>query len=236
MEVISNGSYEIIQSQCSKRVRKWCPIIRNSSSAPHTPPTSPLRWLPQIDYSRRQRANVDEVLSSSIASVSPFTPPTSPPNSSRQLDVHISPSRRGLEHGFRLAGISPSELRTPPTGPFPNEPALTLKETLAGNRNYIKVSSLKTNLSLDDWRCCCIKKDGAPCQKRRSKDTDVQINSQLESMISLTRSSPEFELEKLVMIVHCTYHKSPPYKEPRIETWTTVFPAKDGNTDPSVEK
>ena len=113
---------------------------------------------------------------------------------------------------------------------------MTPKERLAGNRNYIKVSSLKTNLSLDDWRCCCIKKDGAPCQKRRSKDTDVQINSQLESMISLTRSSPEFELEKLVMIVHCTYHKSPPYKEPRIETWTTVFPAEDGNTDPSVEK
>ena len=163
MEVISNGSYEIIQSQCSKRVRKWCPIIRNSSSAPHTPPTSPLRWLPQIDYSRRQRANVDEVLSSSVASVSLFTPLTSPLNSSSQLDVRISLSRRGLEHGFCLSGISPFKLRIPLTSLPLNESALTPKERLAWNRNYIKVSTLKTNLSLDYWRCCCIKKDGAPC-------------------------------------------------------------------------
>jgi hypothetical protein len=72
----------------------------------------------------------------------------------------------------------------------------------------------------------------------RSKDTDVQINSQLEAMITLTRSSPEFEseLEKLVMIVHCMYHLSPKYKEPRIQTWTTVFPDGDGDTEPSVEK
>ncbi|KAH7393565.1 T5orf172 domain-containing protein [Cadophora sp. MPI-SDFR-AT-0126] len=207
-------------------------------SAPHTPPTSPPKWPPQTNYPRRQRASVDEVLSSRIASASPFTPPTSPPNSSRHLDIYISPSRRGLEDGFRSSGISPSKLRTPPTTPPRNESALTSKEKPAGNRNYIKVTSLKAHLGLDVWRCCCIKKDGAPCQMPRSKDTDVQINSQLESMITLTRSSLEFEseLEKLVMIVHCNYHRSPNYKESRIETWATVFPDGDGNTEPSFEK
>lgn len=38
------------------------------------------------------------------------------------------------------------------------------------------------------------------------------------------------------MIIYCTYHRFPNYKEPRIETWTTVFPGGDGNTEPSVEK
>jgi hypothetical protein len=54
---------------------------------------------------------------------------------------------------------------------------LTPKEKPAGNRNHIKVSSLKTNLGLDGWRCYYIKKDRAPCKTLRSKDTDVQINS-----------------------------------------------------------
>ena len=207
-------------------------------SAPRTPPMSPPKWSLQTNYSRPWSGNIDEVLSSRIASATPLTPPTSPPNRSRQPNAGISPSRRGLEDGVRSSGIAPPVLRTPPTSPPRNESALTPKEKPAGNRNRIKVSSLKTNLGLNVWRCRCIKDNGAPCEKRRSEDTDVQINSQLESMISLTRSSPEFEseLEKLVMIVHCQYHLSPKYKERRTETWTTVFPDGDGDTEPSVEK
>jgi hypothetical protein len=217
---------------------------RIASASPFIPPTSPPRgYSPQAkvtmsDTSRVRRGFEDNVRPPGIASASPLTPPTSPPNSSRQPNAGISPSRRGLKDGVHSSGIAPSVLRTPPTSPPRNESALTPKEKPAGNRNHIEVSSLKTNLRLNVWRCCCIKDNGEPCKVPRSKDTDVQINSQLESMITLTRSSPEFEfeLEKLVMIVHCKYHLSPKYKEPRIETWTTVFPDGDGDTEPSVEK
>jgi hypothetical protein len=57
-------------------------------------------------------------------------------------------------------------------------------------------------------------------------------------MITLTRSSPEFEseLKKLVDIANCQYHLSPKYKDRRIETLTPFFPDGDGDTEPSVDK
>ncbi|CZR65913.1 uncharacterized protein PAC_15813 [Phialocephala subalpina] len=218
-------------------------LSRIASASPFTPPTSsPMGYSPQAkatmsDTSRVRRGFQDNVRLG-IASASPLTPPTSPPNNSRQPNTGISPSRRGLEDGLRSSGIAPSVLRAPLTSPPRDESALAPKEKPAGNRNHIEVSRLKINLGLNVRRCCCIKDNGEPCNNPRSKDTDVQIISQLESMITLTRSSPEFEseLKKLVMIVHCRYHLSPKFKEPRIETWTTVFPNGDGDTEPSVEK
>ena len=205
-------------------------------SASRTPPTSPPKWSPRRDYSR------PEVLSSKVASASPFTPRTSSPRGySPETKVTISDTsrvRRGFEDNLRPSGIASASPLTPPTSPPRNESASTSKEKPAENGYHSIVSSLKANLGLKVLRCCCIKDNGEPCKMPRSEDTDIQINSQLKSMITLTRSSPEFdsELEKLVQIVHCQYHLSPKYKGRRIETWATVFPDGDGDTEPSVEK
>ncbi|PMD36114.1 DUF1766-domain-containing protein [Hyaloscypha variabilis F] len=207
-------------------------------SAPLTPPTSPPKWSPQTNYPRSERRNVDEVRLLKRASASRFTPPTSPPNSSRKQNAGIPPSPRGLEDGVSSSRIAPSGLRTPPTTPPRNESAFAPKEKPAGNRNHIELSSLKTNLGLNASRCYCPKDDEQPCRVQRSKDTNAQINYQVDSMITLTRSSPEFEsqLKKLVDIANCHYHLSPKFKERRIETLTSFFPDGDGDTEPSVEK
>ena len=56
-----------------------------------------------------------------------------------------------------------------------------------------------------------------------------QVNSQIESMIALTRSSLELEaeLDKLVMLVHCSQHDCGDSKYSRIDAWTAAFPAGD---------
>ncbi|KIM96963.1 hypothetical protein OIDMADRAFT_183024 [Oidiodendron maius Zn] len=205
-------------------------------SVSRTPPTSPPKWSPRRDYSR------PEFLSSKIASASPFTPPTSSPRGySPETKVTISDTsrvRRAFEDNVRPSGVASASPLTPPTSPPRNESASTSKEKPAENGYHSIVSSLRANLGLNIWRCCCIKDNGEPCKMPRSKDTNIQISSQIESMITLTRSSPEFEseLEKLVKIVHCQYHLSPKYKERRIETWATVFPDGDGDAEPLVEK
>jgi hypothetical protein len=59
-------------------------------------------------------------------------------------------------------------------------------------------------------------------------------------MVSLTQSSVELRvaLDKLAMLVHCSWHDHGLAKQLRIEDWTAAFPVGDAATDPaaSVEK
>lgn len=204
-------------------------------SAPLTPPTSPSKCSPQRDDPS------PEILSPKIASAAPFTPPTrftrelSPETNVSVPDV--SRVLKGLEDNVRPLAIASASPLTPPKSPPRNKSALTARDKPAEAGDHIKVSSLKTNLGLGGSKCCCMKDNGEPCRMPRSENTDDQINTQLKSMITLTRSSVGFksELEKLVILVHCRYHLSPKFKNRRIETWSTVFPDGEGDTGPSVE-
>jgi T5orf172 domain len=166
----------------------------------------------------------------------------SPPNSPPRTKPNSSKARRDLEDELRSSGTVSSVLLTPPTSPPRNASKLTPKEEKpAENKCQMNALTLKTKLDLDDWRCGCITlKTKKPCRNPiREKNRD-QVNSQIESMITLTQSSPELEaeLDKLAMLVHCDWHDYGSFKDSQIEAWTTVFPIRDDDTKPvmSVER
>lgn len=162
----------------------------------------------------------------------------SPPNSPPQTKSNISKARRGFEDELLSPRTVSSVLLTPPISPPRNESNLTSRgKKPAENKTQRDASTLKTLLRLDDWRCGCLTKEKKPCRKLVPKQNKGKVDSQIQSMITLTRSSSvlETELNKLIMLVHCHWHRRGYSMDDRIEAWTTVFPIGDGYTV-SVEK
>lgn len=104
----------------------------------------------------------------------------------------------------------------------------------------MNASTLKTQLGLNGFRCGCLTLEMTPCKRKILEGKKDYVNSQIESMVTLTRSSPELEaeLDKLAMLVHCWQHDHGYPKESRIDAWTTALPIGDDDPKPvvSVEK
>lgn len=184
-------------------------------------------------------ASLNSLSKSQKTNTTPIYP--SPPNSPPQTKSNISKARREFEDEWSSSRTVSSVLLTPPISPPRNASNLTPKEEKpAENKTQMNASTLKTLLGLDDWRCGCLTLKKEPCTRRVPEKNKDQVNSQIGSMITLTRSSPELEaeLDKLVMLVHCYQHDCGDPKDSRIDAWTTAFPVGDDNTKPvvSVEK
>jgi hypothetical protein len=170
---------------------------------------------------------------------------------SKTQKTKMTPSYPIPPNSFKAGGEFEDELRssetvssvllTPPTSPYRNESKSTPKEEKpAEDKSQMNASTLKTLLGLDDWRCGCLTEKKRPCKNWVLGKNRRQVNSQIKSMITLTRSSPELEAElhKLVMLVHCNCHDCGDPKVSRIDDWTTAFPIGDDDTKlvVSVEK
>lgn len=166
------------------------------------------------------------------------TPPmeTRLPSRPPQTKPDISRAPREFEDEFNVSRMASALYLSPPASPR-SESNLTRREKKpAENKTQVDVLSLKTKLGLGNWRCGCPTLKGTPCTRQIPEGNKDQINSQLESMRSLTRSSPELEakLDTLAMLVHCYQHDCGIPKDSRIDTWAEAFPAGDGIV--SVEK
>lgn len=165
----------------------------------------------------------------------------SPPNSPPQMKPNISKARREFKDELHSSQTVSSVLLTPPTSPPRKASNLMPKEEkLAENTTQMHASILKSLLGLDDWRCGCLTLKKEPCTRRIPEKNKDQVNSQIQSIITLTPSSSELEaeLDKLVMLVHCYQHDCGYPKDSRIDAWTAAFPVVGNDTKlvVSVEK
>ncbi|KAF2468404.1 DUF1766-domain-containing protein [Lindgomyces ingoldianus] len=167
------------------------------------------------------------------------TPYPSPPNSPPQSEPSCSKSRGETEDKRRPSGTTTSLPVTPPTSLNQHPPKSTLKDQKpVENRKRLDASALKRDLGLRAGKCGGLTRADAPCKSSvRSRNKD-QIDSQIDSMTTLTQSSPELdtELDKLVMLVHCHWHNCNNPKWTRIKDWKAKFPIGDGKPVESVEK
>ncbi|OCK75834.1 DUF1766-domain-containing protein [Lepidopterella palustris CBS 459.81] len=180
--------------------------------------------------------DTQEEIAASLSSLSKSLKPNttriypSPPSSPPQTKSNVSKARRGFEDELRSSGTGSSVLLTPPTSPPRNTSNLTSKEEKpAENKTQMNASALKTLLGVDNWRCGCPTTKEKPCRIPIPEGNRDQVNSQIESMVTLTQSSPELEakLDKLATLVNCRYHDCGGPKDSRIESWTTAFPVGD---------
>jgi hypothetical protein len=124
---------------------------------------------------------------------------------------------------------------TPPTSPPRNVSNVTTVKEKPVEKSTQSASTLKTRLDLDNWRCGSprVDENDPPCKVQIPARKKDQINSQIDSMVTLTKSSPDLvaELEKLAMLVHCHHHDCGIPKHSRVMAWEKLF-----NPILSVEK
>ncbi len=155
----------------------------------------------------------------------------SPPHSPPQAKVHVSQARSHSEEDkpYSTRTTPSSSLPTPPTSPPRNSSNATLEDE-GQAETALDASTLTTLLGLEGWKCGCPTLKKTPCTRQIAEAKKDTIDTQVQSMTSLTQSSPtlEAELDKLVMLVHCYLHNRGYPKEDRIGDWTNVFPIGEG--------
>ena len=162
------------------------------------------------------------------------SPPTSPRPNRAEVRKHQEASKY-RSGSPKCASVKPSspELKVPSaTGPSPG-----VANSKDANQGHANPPDLRTRLGLGGWRCGAIKADGMPCRMPlRGEKTQSLITSQIESLVSLTRSAPTFiaELGKLVTLVHCRFHNYGEVNDARIEAWESVFVASDDGAESAV--
>lgn len=187
------------------------------------------------DTQEKTAASLTDISKSSITNTSSMY--SSPHESGPPEGSDTVRTKREFEDELGSCNAISPALLTPPTSPPSQKPNITLRET---NRMEVKprinVSTLKSLLGLDDWRCGALKPNGQPCRMEIGHKTQDRVIFQIESMIELQQSSSDFDIQlnKLVMLVHCHYHDHGYVKDSRIEAWTMVFPTGDDNIDPLV--
>lgn len=180
-------------------------------------------------------ASLNSVLKSEKTEKPPMYPST--PSSPAQTKSTMVKAPREFEDELRPSGIVSSVLLTPPTSPPRNVSNLMPKEKEpADKKTQMNASTLRSLLGLDDWRCGCLTEKKEPCKRPIQGKNIDQVNTQIESMLTLTSSSSELEpeLDKLVMLVHCHQHDCGYPKDDRIDAWTAAFPVIGDDIKPAV--
>ncbi|ENH70208.1 hypothetical protein FOC1_g10000129 [Fusarium oxysporum f. sp. cubense race 1] len=87
-------------------------------------------------------------------------------------------------------------------------------------------TTLRTRLGLQNEKCGALTISKQPCN---APANTAVIASQLDTLISLTQSSVEFEgeLDKLARLVHCKLHNNSFSRRTRIGVWMEEFPTGD---------
>jgi hypothetical protein len=155
----------------------------------------------------------------------------SPPNSPPQTKLSIPEARIESEEEFCSPNVVAGVPLSPPTSPPQNSSNSMRSERPVEKRSWMNASTLKTSLGLGDWQCGCDKGGNKGiCRKPIGKERRKLINSHVESMTTLTPSSPELEaeLDKLFSLVHCHFHGQ--QKSARLEKWKVDFPVGDADT------
>jgi len=158
------------------------------------------------------------------------SPPTSP----------ACPSLETQGHGGTapaLPAIETLALPTPNTSPpqCSSIPASNVEERIE-HQNRATVMALKSYLSLTEWRCGSTTQQNKPCKIKIGKVVQEQIDSHIESMVALTRSSPglKSELTQLVRLVHCRHHDVGRPVDVRVEAWIDNFFKEVEETEPVI--
>ncbi|GAM39884.1 hypothetical protein TCE0_034r11792 [Talaromyces pinophilus] len=180
--------------------------------------------------------SVDSLSKPKKSATMPIYPST--PNPPPQMQLNNPKALIQSEDELRSSEIVSSVLLTPPTSPQSSS-NLTLSEEkpVESQHPMNAASDLKKSLGLGEFRCGCHTQTGR-CRNRIRKENKNLINPHIESMLTLTRSSPklEAELNKLFELVHCRHHGD--QKGARLEEWKIVFSIGDDGTKPivSIEK
>lgn len=161
----------------------------------------------------------------------------SPPNSPPPADLpYVYNEHRESEDGKTPRTIS--VIRTPPTSPPRDLPNLTASnERPADHTGQIDSATLRFRLNLDSGRCGGLTIEGSPCRRYiTKKQKRPEVNSLIESLLTLPQSSPELEiqLESLAKLVHCRSHDHGLPIESRLDQWIAAFPAGDHGTKPLI--
>ncbi|RAO73445.1 uncharacterized protein BHQ10_009457 [Talaromyces amestolkiae] len=168
------------------------------------------------------------------------TMPTYPsrPNPPPQTQFNNPKAQIQSEDELHSSEIVSSVLPTPPTSPQSSS-NLTLSEQkpVESQHPMAAASDLKKSLGLGEFRCGCHAQERR-CRIRIPTANKNLINPHIESMLTLTRSSPKLEadLNKLFELVHCHHHGD--QKGTRLEEWKIVFPIGNAGIKPvvSIEK
>ena len=156
----------------------------------------------------------------------------SPPNSPSEAKPNILKATEELDNEANSSRTASLPF-IPSTSPLCNKSDLMSREKEPlKNINQKYALDLKYRLGLENWQCGCLIQKKGPCTLPIPKENKDRINSQLDSMRTLTLSFSKLasELDKLVMLVHCHHHDHGYPKESRIDAWTTAFPVRNDNT------
>lgn len=93
------------------------------------------------------------------------------------------------------------------------------------------LAALKTCLGIDGWQCGAETRNNTPRKRSVERDKRNDINAQLAVMKSLMCASPNFEYNmlKLMMLVHCHSHDAGQPKKCRREAWKLTFSPGSGD-------
>jgi hypothetical protein len=159
----------------------------------------------------------------------------SPPNSPPPTKSYIPKAQSEIENKSAPPAPKLSVHPTPPVSSLQNPSNPTLNENEQEEHvDEADILALKRRLGIEDWRCGCLTQRKTPCTLEIRQNKRDQVDSQIQSMVDLTRSSPDLEAEvkKLAKLVNCRHHDcGGPFKT-RIKAWVKLFPLEEGGVEP----
>lgn len=158
---------------------------------------------------------------------------SSPPQSPSEKS-NTSNSNSGLGSKLRVEAI-PSVLLTPPTTPQKESKKPVSEKQLQNIPNF---TTLSVQLGLDSWKCGCLKPSGETCKNWIPKKKRFDIELRIRSMVILSQSPKELqcELKKLVVDVHCGWHRGESQKRSRVDAWKATFTDKNSESSENNKK
>ncbi|KAF2010178.1 DUF1766-domain-containing protein [Aaosphaeria arxii CBS 175.79] len=170
-----------------------------------TPPNSP---------SLSSRKPVDSI-AVAIAEVLPETLPSPPVNDCSALS--------------QQRPTPPPDNATSSASTTPSPPVTPDKRVVVRSTPSRTLATLKKDLHIEGWQCGAQTKRQTRCRLFIKCCNRDLIDAQLNSMTSMTASSPHFESAayNLVKLVHCHLHiKNNKSTEDRLDTWRLAFPPR----------
>ncbi|EYE96053.1 GIY-YIG nuclease family protein [Aspergillus ruber CBS 135680] len=167
---------------------------------------------------------------SALANISP---PSSPP----QTDEFERGAWNESEDKFYLSRTPSTLPYTPPTSPPPDvSKSTTADKALTEEITQLSVSSLRTLLGIDNWKCGCITSKGHPC-KMPISNLKADINMQIGLLTNPNHSTQKLrdELYKLAKLVHCRYHDDRTRICSRVDSWRNAFSFRE-STEEQIER